>query len=276
MEIKRIFPPGSEWLYYNIYLGSHSSELLLNDYYRKFKQEIIKNKWFFIKYNIPDLHLRIRFSIEDNRDISNIIQFMNQLTSDYINNDVISNIEISTYIREVERYGIETIEESETFFWISSKQALDIINIFEEQDRWKCSLATIDGFLNSFNYNIEERINLFEALKNSFDYEFNPSNNKVVRQQVNLKYRNLKFEIDNIFNDDKIIYIVKNYNKLYEDIFNKIILKVSENRFKDLLESYIHMHCNRIFKSNQRMNEWILYNIILNYYKSIIAKNKYN
>ena len=41
------------------------------------------------------------------------------------------------------------------------------------------------------------------------------------------------------------------------------------------MSSYIHMHCNRLFKSNQRLNEWVLYDLLYEYYYSEFNREKY-
>jgi len=42
----------------------------------------------------------------------------------------------------------------------------------------------------------------------------------------------------------------------------------------DLMGSYIHMMCNRLFKSKQRMHELVIYTFLLKYYESEIARAK--
>ena len=39
-----------------------------------------------------------------------------------------------------------------------------------------------------------------------------------------------------------------------------------------LMYSYLHMHCNRLFSSENRMNEWVLYDLLYQYYYSKQAR----
>ena len=54
MYAKRLFIVGSEWVYYNIYVGPQSSDLVLIDVIKPFAEKLISkqiiDKWFFIRY----------------------------------------------------------------------------------------------------------------------------------------------------------------------------------------------------------------------------------
>jgi thiopeptide-type bacteriocin biosynthesis protein len=170
----------------------------------------------------------------------------------------------------LERYGLSTIEESEDIFQISSEQAINIIQNNPEAERWKYCLKNIDTFLNVFKYSIQDKLNLFNHLRLSFDNEFNPDNLIHIHKQINTKYRSLKKEIDDILD----LSHVDKYDQQYIEIYKKLHQKVNFNQINKLMESYIHMFCNRTFVSKQRLNEWILYNLLYKHYLSQKIQNK--
>jgi len=69
MEMVRKFIPGTEWLYLKIYTGVKTSDVLLEEAILPlvtcFLNNNLINKWFFIRYNDPKPHLRIRFELSD-------------------------------------------------------------------------------------------------------------------------------------------------------------------------------------------------------------------
>jgi thiopeptide-type bacteriocin biosynthesis protein len=66
--MKRDFCIGSEWLYYKLYTGVKTADLiLLEKLYSvilELKEKNLIIKWFFIRYKDTDEHLRIRFLLK--------------------------------------------------------------------------------------------------------------------------------------------------------------------------------------------------------------------
>ena len=67
--MKRTFSLGSEWLYFKIYCGVKTADFILVDYLKETIEQLLAqqyiSKWFFIRYNDPDAHLRLRFKIDN-------------------------------------------------------------------------------------------------------------------------------------------------------------------------------------------------------------------
>jgi hypothetical protein len=63
--MKRVFLPGSEILYIKLYASNRTLENMLGDVIYPFTEDLLEKhiiaKWFFIRYNDPESHLRIRF-----------------------------------------------------------------------------------------------------------------------------------------------------------------------------------------------------------------------
>ncbi|TPG40749.1 thiopeptide-type bacteriocin biosynthesis protein [Flavobacterium pectinovorum] len=287
LEPKRLFIVGSEWLYFNIYIGPQTSDKflisILNPLSSQLIEENVIDKWFYIRYKDEwGQHLRARFHLFDVKNVSEVIFRFHDLIMPFLENKLISNITINTYKRELERYGINTIEEFETLFFINSKLILKIIELTEDsqENRWLYGMRSIDTFLDLWNFDTDQKKGLLESLKTSFGKEFGID--KEIRKQLSKKYRDNKSKIENLFSDtneelDNILKVFKVESKPYVDaIFQKIEIKDSDETFliNDLLSSYIHMHCNRLFQSKQRRHEWILYDLLFEYYYSKSARYK--
>jgi len=76
-DIQRSFIIGSEWLYYKIYTGPKTSDLVLTDIIKPVVANLIANdtidSWFFIRYNDPKHHIRVRFHYNKPADVAIII-----------------------------------------------------------------------------------------------------------------------------------------------------------------------------------------------------------
>src|SRR5262249_46206428 len=57
--VRRRFAPGSEWTYAKLYCGRAAADRLLAEQIAPLAG--IADQWFFIRYEDPDFHLRVRF-----------------------------------------------------------------------------------------------------------------------------------------------------------------------------------------------------------------------
>ena len=122
-------------------------------------------------------------------------------------------------------------------------------------------------------------------LSTNFAKEFRMDNQEG-KKQFGAKYRECRQELDKTLNDsvdaEDELYEVWNIFKLrYESLYlcASEILRLSVDnklsvRLNDLVASYIHMFLNRFLRSKQRMQEMIIYDLLHQHYKSLLAREK--
>jgi thiopeptide-type bacteriocin biosynthesis protein len=214
-DIKRKYTPGSEWTYIKIYAGNKTIEkILIEDItlvINKIKRYTLIEKWFFIRYNDPDFHLRLRFLSKDRQNTGQIIGIINDRFSKLVTCDLVWKIQIDTYNRELERYGDELIEEAESIFFTDSECILSILKKLNNNEnyRWMIALKLIDILLSNFLFDMERKQKLSERLSKSFKTEF--GFNEFNAKQFNGKFRENKKIIEGVLN-----------NKLADEVFNKL------------------------------------------------------
>ena len=161
MSENRIFYPGSEWLYFKIYTGVKTSEFLLEvikPFVEQLQNENKIKKWFFIRYNDPKPHLRIRFNISNPNKFYILLHKISSLFGEYLNSGEISNIIIDTYKRELERYGENTIEYAEEIFFRSSELILNFLE-YDDEEKIMVALFYFDCILSELGLSSEEKKN---------------------------------------------------------------------------------------------------------------------
>lgn len=285
------FPPGSSWVYYKLYISSSHAEQFLVSKLLPFVKKLLSkkaiNKFFFIRYNDPGFHLRIRFHISDMAVSQQISDFFYKSTEKLIANDIVWKYEISTYTREMERYNPNFIDEVETLFQADSMNCLSILKEIQkfpdEEARWKIALKNIDYYLNNFlNHQLEIKERVITQMSESFksEFGFNEFNSK----QLNSIYRDNRKIIDQIIseNDDENLAgtfysCIKKQDKIFTETAAKLLEKCKENNVSihQYLSSYIHMMMNRIFPSKNRLFELMLYFLLSKHYKGMISQQKY-
>jgi hypothetical protein len=133
-KTQRNFEPYSNWVYVKIYTGNKTADKILSNQIWKICNELIKQKvikkWFFIRYADPKNHIRLRFNLTDSNSFNELNNTLNKNFSNLVKSGLIWKIQTDTYQRELERYGNDSIEISEDFFYINSQITLEILKLF--------------------------------------------------------------------------------------------------------------------------------------------------
>lgn len=266
-KVKRAFFPGDHWLYLKLYSHDSLTDAILIHHIlpviQKYKHKDSTFKWFFIRYNDPESHIRLRFFTQDKFAADLLSELNLQLKSLY-HSGKIGEVLLDTYQRELERYSVELMEEIETFFYHDSEYILAALQRGGTAIRFKLNFA-IHSTLLMIRYFIKDkkdRIDFFNVVLDGFSAEFN-NRDKETGHKMDLKYRNFQPELI----ENEQFSILQN-NKNYAG-FNQILISLSEKLFNwqpedkyRLVASLIHMHMNRIFESHPREYECLAYHFM--------------
>ncbi|MDR6763861.1 thiopeptide-type bacteriocin biosynthesis protein [Flavobacterium sp. 2755] len=276
--MQRDFCLGSEWLYYKIYTGVKTSDYILLEKLKpvisSLQRKKIIQKWFFIRYKDTDEHLRIRFLVSNTKHLATVIQSFYSIFNELLEQNLVWNIQTDTYKREIERYGKNTMLDSEFLFWEDSKMILRYIKLksqFVKQDiQLLFSFYSIDSFLNSFRLSDKEKLSLMNDLQASFKIEFDTD--KEQKREMSKSYQLLFPQINDFLSttsNDNFEEIAKIINKKSKNVTEKAleIRTKIEIPLESFLASHIHMMINRQYTSKQRMFELIIYDHLFRFYK---------
>jgi thiopeptide-type bacteriocin biosynthesis protein len=137
----------------------------------------------------------------------------------------------------------------------------------------------IDTFMDDFSFSIMEKKDLMENLKISFAKEMAVDKN--LRKQLSAKYQKFKTEIDAFINkrvEHEMLCILLKKKSAY--ISNEIAVikncKSESLNINYLISSHIHMIMNRLFRTKNRQNEFVSYQMLYFHYETRIARIKYD
>ena len=276
--MKRDYCIGSQWLYYKIYTGVKTANLVLEKLMPLIAQLKTENKitkWFFIRYRDPEEHLRLRFYNENKSDLLAVITALYPVLEEMLAQNSIWKIQTDTYQPEIERYGETTMALSETLFCYDSERTVAYINQSHHyQDNHfplLFSFRAIDSFLDLFAYTHTQKYQLFNVLQKSFKEEFEAT--ATLKKEMDKQYRALYPEIA-IFlaktpleSDPEIDNIINHCQKESQETA-LAVQKTIKISLDDFLMSHIHMMINRQYTSRQRRYECLIYDHLHRYYKS--------
>jgi thiopeptide-type bacteriocin biosynthesis protein len=281
---KKTLIPFEDCLSLKIYCGERIAEYILANelapLLKSFTNLNKSNYWFFIRYHDPDPHLRIRLFSADRLLLFNTYQLIEKKIASYVKDDIIFSLQIDTYKREFERYGRNSLLFFEHLFFEEScliVTLLDSINndLKDEDYRVFFVLRLCAIYLNVYFKSIEDKLEFTDKIKNSFVLEFKDTIH--VKESLRIKYNDYKpyaFLIETepvaLNSDPQLNILLKHLSDFERNVASKIDYFKTETQ----LASILHMAINRIFIAEQRLHELFLYDILVKYYKSSIARSK--
>jgi thiopeptide-type bacteriocin biosynthesis protein len=259
-HVNEKFFPGSEWLYFEIYCHPLRSNQVLveciNELISPYKH--LLQKWFFIRYNYPDYHIRLRLQLFDVSVANMVMAQLRTLLEPLCINGLVSDIQIKTYHRETERYGRERIKLVEDFFCQDSLYVLQLLS--KSRTAYQLYPITLQWMNELFELTIEniaERLDVTKVIADNFSREFSIGTEDY--KAVNRSFESLKTEMGTY-----VFPVKQRFLKQYYETFAKVINSCTTIAEKtNILADLVHMHINRVFYTNQRMHEAILYQYLL-------------
>lgn len=287
---KRQFAIGSEWLFYKIYCGAKTSDLILTEHIREFtgllKEQGIIDQWFFIRYADPQTHLRLRLHITDMERYGEVLRTIHESLEPLMDQNLVSKLQTDTYKRELERYGDNSIQLAEELFHHDSVFVTDMLSLLDADSggeiRWQIAIRSVDDYLDDFGLSFGEKQELITNLGTAFGREHGI--NKEMKVALDSKFRKLKAKVEQVLNREKdvesdyypIIGLIGQRSAANKPTIEKLhAMKAGghlQKGLNDLLGSLLHMNLDRLFMGRNRTNEFIVYDLLHRHYKGVAAR----
>lgn len=266
---KRKFMPGSEWLYIKIYTSRLATDHVLKQlipYLKKQQRTRVIKKWFFVRYEDHAPHIRFRFLV-DTENVGVVLKDLREMFDSKVEQQIIREYTVDTYTRELERYGVTAYETVETLFHASSELVLGFLTR-PTTDHYLFALASARALLDTAFITLEEQQLYVHASYLQFKTEFTGNKTEL---QLDRKFRLLKPVIESVLDDE--LYFEKlrlhRHNSNHRKVLLSLLTDVADKGdSRQLVSSVIHMHLNRIFTTESRKQEMMVYYFLYKYLKS--------
>jgi len=289
ISTQRTFAPGSEWVFAKLYSSPSTSDRLLSQTIGPVSERLLSkgliDRWFFIRYSDPDLHLRWRLRVAGKTRAATVQRHIERAVSTALSNGLVRRVVFDTYEREIERYGGDVgIEIAEQYFWADSRAIVQLLDpvkgIGANADlRWQCAIAGVDAMLSDFGFDVHASLRLTQKLREVFGKEFRAD--AAFARQLAVKYRAARPDLERLLASEA------DSSRLWLDAFAArstraldalTRLRAAENAdalhvpIEVLAESYVHMHLNRLFRAEQRAHELVIYDFLACVYEGRVAR----
>ncbi|HEU4552180.1 MAG TPA: lantibiotic dehydratase [Chitinophaga sp.] len=283
------FIPGSEWLYLKIYAGYKSMDMILSQIIhplvRRWAAKEKISQWFFIRYQDPDSHLRLRLHVQKPAARTHIMKAINKAVDDLMKTRLIHRLEYGTYFRETEKYTPWAIDLCEQFFYADSRLVATIVDYIwstkDEDARWLMGIKGVDRLLTDFNYTLPQKAALMEHCYTSFFKEFNGG--KALLLQLNQKYRNEKQTFHTLLEDPLdglrpyFMEMIAERSTVSRQVLECLQERITQRGedpavMQTMVHNFVHLFINRLFVASHRLHELVIYHHLFSYYNSCLSR----
>ena len=286
VTVQRDFTIGSEWLYLKLYTGAATADKLLGTAVKELTEQLLSqgliDRWFFIRYADPDTQLRLRFHQtpeSTERFYQELLPLVYQWANELQQLGLVRHVQTDTYQRELERYGNDTMEASEQLFFHDSQAVVSFLSSPQrsnEEARWQFAFGGVDHLLHDFRYTLPDKVRLLGFLRQAYLDEFAVTG--VLRRQLDTNYRahtvgTLKgIASGYVAENPELHRILSSRSSASSEAVAEVMDR--SNDWDRLLASYVHMFLNRLFVTNLRQHELLVYYYLEKYYRGEVSKQK--
>ncbi len=289
---RRVFAPGSEWLYAKLYCGESTTDHVLRELAPAIRGAIEAghaSHWFFLRYADPDPHLRLRFAGDPRQLAASVLPALERATAPLIADGAMRRLVLDTYHRELERYGGDRgIELVEKLFHLDSECVLSIVELLDGDAggdaRWRLALRGIDSMLDALGLTPDERAACVTMGRDSIGREHDAD--AAFWGRIGDRFTQERASLDLLFARDP----ARDKDHDLEPGFELLAardaaiaeLAVELRRrdaageltptLRDFAWSLVHMHANRLLHASQRSQEMVLYDFLRRLHQSRKAR----
>ena len=290
----RRFPPGSGWLFAKLYTTPSTVDTLLRVVVRPLVDRALgsgaADGWFFIRFGDPDWHLRLRVHGDPARLHAEVLPLLQDAVAPLLESGQVRRFALDTYERELERYGGPAgMPLCEQLFQADSTAVLEIVEALDDMElaeaRWKLAVAGMDVLLSGLGLGLTEKLAVASASRDRFGREHH-ADQKLLRQ-IGDRFRTERASVEAVFDpgsrsveaDDRKVGVSAALRRLAVRVGPAMTcLRTAAERgelslpLTELAPSLLHMHANRLLRSDQRRQEMVLYDFLYRLYDARAAR----
>lgn len=282
---QRSFAPGSEWLYAKLYTGMAAADGVLREVVaplvRAAERSGAIDRWFFIRYNDPEHHLRVRFHGSPARLYGELLPALHAAAAPLLADGRIWRMQLDTYEREIERYGgAAGIELAERLFHADSQAVLAIVERNAGDAgiarRWRLALRGVDQLLADLGLAEAERHALIKQARDGYAHEVRADTR--LHSQLGDAYRQQRKQLDGLLaatpDDEPALAPLLARSAQLAPIVAELRAHEAAGRLSlaGMALSLAHMHVNRLMRTAQRRQELVLYEFLDRLYEARLAR----
>lgn len=284
-RVTRVFPPGSPWVFAKLYGGSGAADRVLREVVAPVSRRLLAQgsvaRWFFIRYRDPDEHVRWRLEAARGVSPSRARTAVERAMQSLLDTGLVRRVTFDTYEREIERYGgSPAIALAEQWFWADSECTVDVLDALDAttgDDRWRAGVLGVDRLLDELGLSLAEKASVMCEVREAFGHEFHVDAD--FRRALAGKLRPHERALEALLVSGPeagtslaaVEAALTRRRRRARGAMTRLRWLEAQGRLDatraSLAPSYVHMTLNRLFRSEQRMHELVLYDFLAQIYQ---------
>ena len=298
-QLHRTFSPGSEWLYAKLYTGTATADQVLRDLVSPLVAAMRAagafDRWFFIRYDDPDHHLRIRFRGPPARLAAEVLPALHAAVEPFMAGGRVVKVQLDTYEPERDCYGgTAGLEIGERMFAIDSDACLAILDLMGGDEgldaAWRLTLVGIDQLFRDLGLDLDERQRITRNAAGMLRGEYGSGQGEplstVADKALGDCFRKERAALEELFDPARRMNTVFAPGIEVLDARSRALapaiaaLREAEragaltSTVSEMAWSYAHMFANRMLRSAPRAQEMVLYDFLARLDESHKARAK--
>jgi thiopeptide-type bacteriocin biosynthesis protein len=286
-SVRRTFTPASPWLYVKLYTGTGTADRILQAIAPAIRAAIDggdASRWFFLRYQDPGPHLRVRLAGDPARLAGAVLPEIERALEPHLASGAVWRMQVDTYERELERYGGDAgIDACERVFWIDSEAVLAILELLEGDAgadiRWRLALRGADQLLEALGLPDAARGALFARARDDLGREHHAD--AAFYARLGDRWKRERPALEALLARDPAIDADHDYAPALE-ILAERSARLAALRpaprdvpgWEGFAWSLVHMHANRLLHASQRAQELVLYDFLRRWHEARRARGR--
>lgn len=296
----RTFPPGSAWLYAKIYSGPATADRVLRaaiaPVIASARADGLMDRWFFVRYADPDLHLRLRFHGEPGQLLGELMPRLSQALAPLLADERVWRVQLDTYEREVERYGGEEgVLLAEQIFAADSGAVLAMMELLSAQlggdaaadARWRLGLRSVDHLLEDLGLDVAERHEVVARARASLGRRLGAGVS--LERQLGARYRHERGALEALLAPEGLdggqagehplamaLEVLRRRSARIAPAVAALRQAAAAGRLSASMPAlaghHVHLHLNRLLRAPALQQELVLYDFLARLYRSRMVR----
>lgn len=258
-----------KWIYAKLCLPKEEEEDFLKHtlvpFVRSLMQTACIRQWFYIRYQEEQAHIRLRLHCTSDDLYYQVMGKLGDWSAHLLSQESICHVSFHLYERELERYGgIACIEQAEKVFCADSQMCCTLLEIASLPSNtlplFAFAAFGIIHFLKHLDGQLSSMIQFLAPMEKERGLlsGFRPHLKKVMQDVYALFFQEKKGQ-----EEDLVLFHLKQAFALSTEAMQHYREKIEELEQKDalqntkeqLLDSLLHMHCNRLLGTDAQLEQ---------------------
>jgi lantibiotic biosynthesis protein len=291
-EGTRNISPGSEWLFVKIYAGPSEIDRVISLAVASLVSNLTRasliERWFFVRYQDPDSHLRLRFRGNPRVLHGEVLIRLNETLEPWLSVGTVHRMQLDTYQPELERYGGPLgLDLAEQVFQIDSEAVIELLSELEGEARaharWLLALRGLEAMVDDFCPEPAHKRALIARRRNDYGRELNMDAIRA-RHALSNRYRQHRDALKMLWNPNldatsQLAAGLATWTRrsarlrpLASRLHAVERQGVLWGPLTQIVDSCLHMYVNRITRWNGTLHEFVMFDFLKRHLESLDAR----